>query len=92
MEKADPASLDSKPMFRSVDFRSTLECGWVPNHGVEFFTLFVSHLHAKWRDLFKQAEFHLCENVCITLYILSPVAKLENSIAQKAPVGQGQDP
>lgn len=54
---------DSKPIFRSEDFRSTLNIGWIPENGVDFFTLFIIDLHKKWRVLLEQADIHLSRNV-----------------------------
>lgn len=54
---------DSKPVFRSEDFRSTIDIGWIPENGVDFFTLFIVDLHKKWRALFDEADSHLSLNV-----------------------------
>lgn len=54
---------DLKPIFRSEDFRSTLSIGWIPENGVDFFTLFIIDLHKKWRVLLEQADIHLSRNV-----------------------------
>lgn len=48
---------------RSMDFRSTMDHGWVPSHGVEFFTLFIQHLHEQWGAIVAQAERHLVKSV-----------------------------
>lgn len=64
--KSDPgkgANENSKPIFRSEDFRSTLSIGWIPENGVDFFTLFIIDLHKKWRVLLEQADIHLSGNV-----------------------------
>lgn len=53
----------SKPVFRSEDFRSTIDIGWIPENGVDFFTLFIVDLHKKWRVLFDEANSHLSRNV-----------------------------
>lgn len=50
---------------RSMDFRSTMDHGWVPSHGVEFFTLFIQHLHEQWGAIVAQAERHLVKSVRI---------------------------
>lgn len=60
---ADPTNPNSDPLFRSVDFRSTLNIGWIPDNGVDFFTLFIIDLHNKWRVLFDAADSHLTLSV-----------------------------
>lgn len=57
---ANPASA---PIFQSEDFRGTLEIGWIPESGVDFFTWFIVDLHKKWRVVFDDADDHLRKNV-----------------------------
>lgn len=54
-----------KPLvnLRTVEYRSTLNIGWIPNHGVEFFILFITELHDKWRKLLGDARNHQSVNV-----------------------------
>lgn len=62
MRKAE--STDGKSnIFRSMNYRSSLEYGWVPNHAVDFVTLFIRDLENKWKEIFKKAELHLKETV-----------------------------
>lgn len=64
--QSDPgngANEDSKPIFRSEDFRSTFNIGWIPENGIDFFTLFIIDLHKRWRVLLEQADIHLSKNV-----------------------------
>lgn len=51
------------PVFRTEDFRSTLDIGWIPDSGLDFFTLFVEDLHTKWKDLMERAHSHLVNYV-----------------------------
>lgn len=60
-----PIDANYNPVFRSEDFRSTLDIGWIPDHGIDFFTLFILDLHAKWRVLIEKADSHLSTNVSI---------------------------
>lgn len=53
----------SRPIFQTMDYRSTLDIGWIPNHGVDFFTLFILDLHKKWRAILEKAELHLVSSV-----------------------------
>lgn len=57
--------IDQKPLvnLRTVEYRGTLNIGWVPDHGVEYFTLFVADLHAKWRRHLGDARHHQDTNV-----------------------------
>lgn len=50
-------------IFQSVDYRSTLDIGWIPDHGVDFFSMFIVDLQKKWTDLLKSADKHLTNNV-----------------------------
>lgn len=50
-------------IFRSEDFRSTLDIGWIPDSGVDFFLLFILDLHRKWRALLDNADLHLISSV-----------------------------
>lgn len=62
----DPETLidaNSYPIFRSVDFRSTIDIGWIPDNGIDFFTLFILHIHEEWRALFEKADIHQVINV-----------------------------
>jgi hypothetical protein len=61
---------NTEPFFRSIEYRSTLNYGWVPSHGVEFFKLFIVDLHEKWRDVLDKANSHLAESVCMPFLIL----------------------
>lgn len=61
--KDDPTGVKSNPIFRTEDFRSTLDIGWIPESGLDFFTLFVEDLHKKWKDLMERAESHLVNYV-----------------------------
>lgn len=70
MRKTESADQKSNPIFRSMNYRSTLEYGWVPNHGVDFFTLFIRDLQNKWQEIFKKADIHLKESVCIRWLIM----------------------
>ncbi|KAL0639987.1 hypothetical protein Q9L58_000815 [Maublancomyces gigas] len=56
-----PESDDQRSMFRSMNFRSSFEYGWIPDHGLGFFTLFIQDLARKWREIFRKAEEHLKE-------------------------------
>lgn len=58
-------SIDQKPLvnLRTVEYRGTLNIGWVPDHGVEFFTLFIIDLHSKWRRNLEDARRHQATNV-----------------------------
>lgn len=64
---------DQKPLvnLRTVEYRGTLNIGWIPDHGVEFFTLFVVDLHGKWRKNMENARQHQATNVCIFFFFLS---------------------
>lgn len=59
----DPTETKFIPIFRTEDFRSTLDIGWIPDSGLDFFTLFVEDLHAKWGDLMDRASEHLVNYV-----------------------------
>lgn len=59
----DPTEVKSNPIFRTEDFRSTLDIGWIPESGLDFFTLFVEDLHKKWKDLMERADSHLVNYV-----------------------------
>ncbi|CUS13966.1 unnamed protein product [Tuber aestivum] len=50
---------DVVPILKTKTYISTLKCGWVPAHGVEFFTMFVQELLPKWAKLIDAAELHL---------------------------------
>lgn len=66
LPSSDPAigsNADSTPVFRSEDFRSTLQIGWIPENGVDFFPWCVVDLHKKWRGVFDDADAHLRKNV-----------------------------
>lgn len=56
---------DQKPLvnLRTVEYRGTLNIGWIPDHGVEFFTLFIADLHEKWRKNLEDARIHQAINV-----------------------------
>lgn len=56
-------SADPYFIFRSEDFRSTLDIGWIPESGVDFFTIFINDLHKKWKDLLEGIDEHLDNNV-----------------------------
>lgn len=62
---ASAATQSAKHVFRSMDFRSTLPHGWVPSHGVDFFTLFILDLYDKWTHVVSRAEQHLARSVRI---------------------------
>lgn len=67
---------DQRSIFRSMNFRSSFGYGWIPDHGVDFFTLFIQDLAQKWRDIFKKAENHLKDTVSVALpsmYFFRPV-------------------
>lgn len=49
----------------TVDYRNSLSNSWIPDHSMEFVTLFISDLHNKWRELFKAAQEHQANNVSI---------------------------
>lgn len=68
MQKTE--SDDRRSIFRSMNFRSSFEYGWIPNHGVDFFTLFIQDLDSKWHDIFRRAENHLKDTVSVisTMY------------------------
>jgi len=55
---------------------STLPFGWLPDHGIQFFSLFLRDLKHKWSALFSMAEEHLARTVSIhalvPLYIGKP--------------------
>lgn len=53
----------SNPIFRTEDFRSTLDIGWIPDSGLDFFTLFLEDLHIKWKNLMERADSHLIKYV-----------------------------
>lgn len=53
----------NESVFMSEDFRGTLEVGWIPESGVEFFKLFIADLHNKWRVVLDGADEHLRQNV-----------------------------
>lgn len=57
--------IDQKPVvnLRTVEYRGTLNTGWVPDHGVEYFTLFIADLHSKWRRHLGDARQHQDTNV-----------------------------
>jgi hypothetical protein len=59
----DSTKEKSKAILVSKDFFSNMEYGWIPEHGVEFFTLFIEDLHKKWNQLFRQADTHLAKTV-----------------------------
>jgi len=50
---------DVVPILKTKTYISTLKCGWVPAHGIEFFTMFVEELSPKWQKLIDEAELHL---------------------------------
>ena len=52
-------------MLRSKDYFSTLPYGWIPAHGMQFFTLFLEDLHAKWDAIFRDADVHLANRVSL---------------------------
>ncbi|KAH0604811.1 uncharacterized protein H6S33_006479 [Morchella sextelata] len=54
-----PIETKTSPIFQTIDYRSTIDIGWIPDHGVDFFILFFIDLHDKWRHIFEQAELHL---------------------------------
>jgi hypothetical protein len=54
-------------MLRSKEYFSTLPYGWIPAHGMQFFTLFIQDLHAKWDVIFRDAEAHLVKRVSHTI-------------------------
>jgi hypothetical protein len=61
-QSADPdreESRDPVPILKSKDYISSLKCGWLPVHGVEFFTMFVQELVPQWKKLLDAAEVHL---------------------------------
>lgn len=60
-----PESDDRRSMFRSMNFRSSFEYGWIPDHGLGFFALFIQDLAQKWREIFRRAEEHLKEAVSV---------------------------
>jgi hypothetical protein len=67
MESAKPPAVDlgrrplpiPMPILKSKDYISSLGCGWLPVHGLEFFTMFVQELVPKWENLLDAAEAHL---------------------------------
>lgn len=61
---------DQRSIFRSMNFRSSFRYGWIPDHGVDFFALFIQDLAEKWRDIFKKAENHLKDTVSIILPLI----------------------
>lgn len=58
-----PTETKSNPIFRTEDFRSTLDIGWIPDSGLDFFTLFLEDLHGKWKNLMERADSHLIKYV-----------------------------
>ena len=50
---------DVVPVLKTKTYISTLKCGWMPVHGVEFFTMFVKELLPRWEKLIDAAELHL---------------------------------
>lgn len=52
------------PICRSMHFRSIMDHSWIPSHGVEFFTLFIKHLHEQWTAICTEADIHLADSVC----------------------------
>lgn len=75
---------DQRSIFRSMNFRSSFGCGWIPDHGVDFFTLFIQDLAQKWRDIFKKAENHLKDTVSSTLpsmYLFRSVAIFSSNLS-----------
>lgn len=65
-DSTSKSPVDQKPLvnLRTVEYRGTLNIGWIPDHGVEFFTLFVVDLHGKWRKNMENARQHQATNVC----------------------------
>lgn len=49
-----------------------MEYGWVPNHGVDFVTMFIRDLENKWKEIFRVAEIHLKEIVSVYLVMEEP--------------------
>lgn len=81
-----PADGEKAPIFRSTDYRSTLDIGWIPNHGIDFFSLFILDLQKKWRDLLEKADDHLSSNVSffpsenfVIVYLVRPCLLGTNS-------------
>ncbi|TGZ80709.1 ankyrin [Ascodesmis nigricans] len=46
-------------IWRSVEFRSTTNRCWIPDHGVEFFTWFVMDMEQTWVKLLECSKLHL---------------------------------
>jgi len=46
-------------------FMSSLGCGWIPGHGVEFFHLCLIDLIQNWSELLDAAESHLVTTVSV---------------------------
>lgn len=63
---------DHRSIFRSMNFRSSFKYGWIPDHGVGFFTLFIQDLALKWREIFKKANDHLRDAVSCPQWCASP--------------------
>lgn len=51
-------------------YLSSLEFGWLPDHGIEFFSLFVKDLVNKWSVLFERIRAHLAETVSYILLLV----------------------
>jgi len=69
---APPDSESSaKKIMRSVEFYSALDSLWVPDHGVDFFGLFLLDILGKWLELFTQARSHLSRSVSACVDIQS---------------------
>lgn len=67
-EEDQPGSENNrKIVWRSVEFRSTMRYFWIPENGVDFFTLFVTGVTEQWASIFSQAKTHLSKRV-YTLY------------------------
>lgn len=66
-DTSSKSSVDQKSRvnIHTIEYRSTLNNGWIPEHSVEFFTLFITDLHEKWRGLLEAAQEHQANNVRI---------------------------
>lgn len=85
------ADAKSNPIFRSEDFRSTLSIGWIPDSGLDFFTLFILDLHKKWRVLFEKADSHLVESVSSCPRSMTGIGNNFMTTAQDTSTEQGKD-
>lgn len=78
-----------RAVLRSTEFRSTMNHFWIPNHGVEFFDLFVHDMQKKWEELFENARVHLVQSVGFSSHpSLSCIPQLTDRIAAQRTFAQ----